>query len=337
MRQLSEYRFGIGPMSKNVVDACVTWANTREEGLALIPSRRQVEYTGGYSNNWTTEGFIQYVKTRAPDILLVRDHGGPGQGAVYDSGFFSLMEDCRCKMDVIHLDPWKTAKQFESGCQWTRYLLDVCFEANPTVQYEIGTEEAIYPYSADQLDALINHLKRYLRPGRFALIRFAVIQCGTALHGNTNTGRYDQNKLSDMLEVCRRHGLLSKQHNGDYLPAGQLNLEFNAGLNAINIAPEFGQIESQTVLNTITDPAVVEAFYRLCHDSRRWEKWITPEQAEDRTTLINVCGHYVLSTQAFLENVKSRITPEIDRLVQAALLTRLDDLYACVAPLRAAA
>lgn len=338
MRQLADYRFGIGPMSKNVVDACITWANTHEAGLALIPSRRQVEYTGGYSNGWTTAAFVQYVRERGPGILLVRDHGGPWQGAIRDSGFFSIMEDCRCGIDVIHLDPWKAVKDFPTGCRETRYLLEICHNANPAAQYEIGTEEAIFPYSADQLDVLVTYLRRVLRPEQFALIRFAVIQCGTSLHGNENTGQFDPKRLADMLEVCKRHGLLSKEHNSDYVPASTISLKFAAGLNAANIAPEFGQIESQTYLNALgTDEQGVEAFYRLCFDSRRWEKWITPEQAEDRTALINVCGHYILSTPAFIEQVRARVTPEIDALVQAALIKRLDELYACVTPLRAAA
>ena len=39
-------KFFIGPMSKNVVDSIIEFG----DGFGFIPSRRQVDYTGGYVN-----------------------------------------------------------------------------------------------------------------------------------------------------------------------------------------------------------------------------------------------------------------------------------------------
>ena len=52
----------IGPMTKNVVDAIITFCNKTGHNIGLIPSRRQIEWNGGYVNNWTTNTFTQYVK-----------------------------------------------------------------------------------------------------------------------------------------------------------------------------------------------------------------------------------------------------------------------------------
>ena len=70
-------KFYIGPMSKNVVDSIIEFTEETGNEIGLIPSRRQVEYNGGYVNNWTTKEFSKYVDGK---VLIARDHGGPGQG-----------------------------------------------------------------------------------------------------------------------------------------------------------------------------------------------------------------------------------------------------------------
>ena len=70
-------KFYIGPMSKNIVDAVLDFNQETENQIGFIPSRRQVEYDGGYVNDWSTKDFSDYVKGRA---FIQRDHGGPHQG-----------------------------------------------------------------------------------------------------------------------------------------------------------------------------------------------------------------------------------------------------------------
>jgi len=72
---------GLGPMSRNCVDAIIELGNELKTPFMLIASRRQVEakeFGGGYVNNWTTEDFAEYVRgrDRGGYIVLVRDHGG---------------------------------------------------------------------------------------------------------------------------------------------------------------------------------------------------------------------------------------------------------------------
>ena len=50
-----------GPMSKNIVDSIIKLSNDEKISFTLIPSRRQIEYNGGYVNNWTTKEFSEYV------------------------------------------------------------------------------------------------------------------------------------------------------------------------------------------------------------------------------------------------------------------------------------
>jgi len=89
-------RFFLGPMSKNVVDVVLEIAAESDKEWTFIPSRRQIECTGGYVNNWTTKAFSEYIKaTNLTNVLIERDHGGPGQGLEDDNGFESLSEDLK--------------------------------------------------------------------------------------------------------------------------------------------------------------------------------------------------------------------------------------------------
>ena len=55
----------IGPMTKNVVDTIIKFCDVENQSIGLIPSRRQIEYDGGYVNNWATYQFTAYVKERS--------------------------------------------------------------------------------------------------------------------------------------------------------------------------------------------------------------------------------------------------------------------------------
>ena len=77
---MNDMKYFIGPMSKNVVDTIIEFCNQTNNRIGLIPSRRQVEWDGGYVNNWTTKNFSEYVTRKSNLITLQRDHSGPGQG-----------------------------------------------------------------------------------------------------------------------------------------------------------------------------------------------------------------------------------------------------------------
>lgn len=284
----------IGPMSKNVVDAVIEYANEHKVYLGLIPSRRQVDFNSGYVNDWTTSTLVDYVQRRSPFVVLVRDHGGPYQGATRDLGYDSFAEDSNL-LDVIHVDPWRESS-FQNALKRTAHYIRFCESINDHVVFEVGTEEAIYGYEADQLDDLLNYLRDELWARHFSRIKIAVIQSGTSLHDGANTGTYSKQRLEDMLSVCKRHGLLSKEHNGDYLDSKLIRQKFSAGLDSINIAPEFGQIETKALVEVMTSEQK-DKFYDICLKSGKWKKWTS--DSENKDLIINVAGHYVFSEPAF--------------------------------------
>ena len=74
---IDDIKFYIGPMSKNVVDSIIEFTEETGNKVGFIPSRRQIDYNGGYVNNWTTKQFAEYVNGRG---VIEREHGGARQG-----------------------------------------------------------------------------------------------------------------------------------------------------------------------------------------------------------------------------------------------------------------
>jgi fructose/tagatose bisphosphate aldolase len=320
---MDKVKYFIGPMSKNIVDAIVEFCANTDNIIGLIPSRRQVEWDGGYVNNWTTEEFSKYVTT----LPLQRDHGGPGQGNNDDDGYESLAYDAK-HLQLIHIDPWKKYPNFTEGLKWTADMIEYCDRINSNLIYEIGTEEAIRPFEANELERLILALKQELMPGVFDKIKYLVIQSGTSLKGTNQTGNYNAERLKEMIAIARKYKLISKEHNGDYIPVETIKEKFDLGLDCINIAPEFGLIETQTYLDEIKDSKIFDRFWQICYDSKKWVKWVNPgfDPYHNKEQLIKISGHYVLSNPEFISDIKSHF-PGIDEKVKANVTKKLNQLY----------
>jgi hypothetical protein len=324
------YKYFIGPMSKNIVDSIIEFCNNTNNTIGLIPSRRQVENTSGYVNNWTTQEFAEYVRSKTDKILLVRDHSGPKQGQIDDDGYESLKEDCKY-LDIIHIDPWKKYPIFSDGLEETIKMIKYCYNLNPNIQYEIGTEEAIRQFEPYELNDLIYQLKSRLNPEIFNQIKYLVIQSGTSLKGTNQTGNYNSTRLKKMIKICKQNNLISKEHNGDYIPVFIIKEKFDLGLDSINIAPEFGLIETLTYIKEIEnnwDFSLMDKFWKICFESKKWEKWVNQDFDPyiQKRDLIKICGHYVLSTSEFLIEIKSQF-PNIDQKIKNNIKNKLNELY----------
>ena len=328
IEKFKDTKLFIGPMSRNVVDTVIEYSNANSAKFGLIPSRRQIEYDGGYVNNWTTAEFVLHVNSNQNgNIIIQRDHGGPDQGIAYDDGRQSFMHDAIYDFDLIHIDPWKKHKDIESAVAATVKSIQYCNTINSQCFYEVGTEQAIREYSAAEFEQILQQLQDNL--GRlFDKIAYAVIQGGTSICETSNTGLYDRQKCSEMIEICEKYGVLSKEHNGDYLTASEIKDRFALGLNGINIAPEFGVLETKCILQEIKDTEMFEQFYSLCYNSDKWRKWLPEDFSlteDNKEVIISVSGHYVFSNHEF-RSLKQQL-PGIDAKIQKDLIKKLDNLY----------
>ena len=329
-------------MSKNVVDAVLEYNSEKKDfQIGFIPSRRQVDYCNGYVNNWTTETFAQYVKLNNNSTIVQRDHGGPGQGFFKDDGKESFESDARW-FDIIHIDPWKEYPNYEKGLEKTIDGIRFCNSISPDCRFEIGTEETIRPFSVGDLERLISDVRLSLGEELFSKVVYAVVQSGVGLDlkRQSNVGSFDIERLRSMVSVCQGARLLSKEHNGDYLSVSQLKIRFDSGLTAINIAPQFGQFETEVYLDLMSElhPSFFNRFFEICNKSRRWKKWVgdsfNPNLCKQQVVII--CGHYVLSEKEFL-NLRSDMVDElsfdlteIDRMIKDRIIKHIQKLQSAL-------
>lgn len=320
-------RFFLGPMSKNVVDVVLEIAAGSDKEWTFIPSRRQIECTGGYVNNWTTQVFSEYIKdAKLTNVLIERDHGGPGQGLEDDDGFESLSEDLKY-FDIIHIDPWKKYQAYDDALTWTIKMIQFCCSQNNTVLFEVGTEESIRPISTSELEAFLADLKKALLPEQFRRIKYAVIQCGTKLLEKNNTGDFDADKLKEMLAIVNHFGFIAKEHNGDWVSKETVVQKEAIGLQNLNIAPQLGEIETRVCLQTFKEtPDHYNKFFQICLSSGKWKKWVSSnfDPYEDKDLLILICGHYVFSNPEFIEIKKEY--PNLDTIIKSTLRLFINNL-----------
>lgn len=327
-RSFNEIKFFIGPMSVNVVDSVIQFSKDSNSKVGLIPSRRQIDYSGGYVNNWKTEQFCEYVRNSNPEILLCRDHGGENQGQIIDNGMESFSVDCKY-LDLIHVDPFRISESIDQAAIKTKNIIQKLWKLNPNVYYEVGTEEAIFKYSPEDLNKFLNYLKESLTIEQFKQIKYAVVQSGTGLDLSirTNTGTFNVERLLKFIDVTNSFDLLSKEHNGDYLiDSYDIKTRFELGLDAINIAPEFGQVESEYYLDACRqDRTLFDKLYKICYNSGKWKKWVSDVKQIRKEQLIMICCHYVLSDEKFLKNIKSYF-PDADDVIKGNIRKKLECL-----------
>ena len=276
-------------MSKNIVDVVI---ELQSENLGLLPSRRQIDYNGGYVNNWNTQTFSEYVK-KSSDLIIERDHSGAEQGILNNDEYISLGIDSNY-IDIVHVDPWKKYKNLEDGISETVEYIKFIHNKNKNVKFEVGTEESIRKFSPEELNHFIQELKNRLSKDEFENIEYVCIQSGVSLDivEQKNNGDFNRDRLIKMIDITFKYGKKSKEHNGDYLSNYEIKKRFNDGLDSINIGPEIVQLETQLYLDNFTD-AQLQEFYQVCLESKKWEKWVTEDfDTTNKKMLILVCGHY---------------------------------------------
>lgn len=306
-------------MSKNIVDSVIELNDPR---LGLLATRRQVDYNGGYVNNWTTKEFYEYVRSKS-NIILERDHSGAGQGAIYDDGTKTHIEDAKY-FDIIHIDPWKEAKNdFTLGKKMT--ISDMLFinAIDPYVRFEIGTEEAITPIQPNILHFLLSTSAENLPYNIFDKVEYVVIQSGVGLDlvNRRNTGTFDKYKFGEFIKVCDKNKIKSKEHNGDYLSEDDYKIRFQNGLSSINVGPELAQYETELYLNAMSESQKND-FYEMCLMSVKWRKWVPYDfDLRDKTSLMLTCGHYLYSQFEM---------PNIDELIKEKMKEKITKLLSYV-------
>lgn len=327
---------GVGPMSKNCVDAIIELANTHAIPILMIASRRQIdseEFGGGYVNNWTTEDYASYVidGDKNGRVLLARDHGGPWQNSAEKEAKLSLrraMEsakasyraDIEAGFQILHIDPSVDIHgkpNVDDILDRIYELYEYCWteaeKRGREIIFEIGTEEQSGTTNVEEeLVYTLDAMRAFCSKNRMPFPSFVVIQTGTRVMEMRNVGSFDspvriadelpaEIQVPKMIDVCARYGVFMKEHNTDYLSDEALQWHPRLGIHAANVAPEFGVAESKALVSVLRANGLgtlADRFLQMALDSKRWDKWMLPGTTATDEDRALIAGHYVFASDA---------------------------------------
>jgi len=328
---------GIGPMSLNVVDSAIEIANKNKVPLMMIASRRQIdseEFGGGYVNNWSTKSFADYVKKKDKKnyIILSRDHGGPWQNnreidlnlsldKAMSSAIRSYHDDIKNDFGIIHIDTSIDIHKKLSFKNSITRIFDIYEELSKyskknkkKIIFEIGTEEQNGSTNTfEELTNTLYEMKTFCEKKKLPKVTFVVIQSGTKVMETKNVGSFEspvrvekeipvEIQLLKMIEICNENNVYMKEHNADYLTNDSLSWHPKLGIHAANVAPEFGVVETKTLLKILHKnkmKELYEEFIKISFESKKWKKWMVKKSQTSILDKAIICGHYIFSSNQF--------------------------------------
>ena len=345
---------GVGPMSYNLLRAALELAKEKDFPLILIASRNQVDsdrFGGGYVCSFDQKRFIETTTKIADEIdfdglcYFCRDHGGPWQrdaersnklpvDEAMEIALQSYLDDAEAGFDLLHIDPTKDPHCGEGVVplsivlERTVYLIEK-IEAERVkrgwkeLAYEVGTEETLGGLIDPEIfENFIKELKDILEKKGLPMPLFVVGQTGTLTRLTSNVGQYDTPTATNLSNITHKYGTGLKEHNGDYLSNTILLEHPVIGLDAMNVAPEFGLVETEALLELITteekfvdkkDQSNLRAILsEHAVKGERWRKWMVGDKRtasveeimkdEENVKLItSMCGHYTLEDKEVKE------------------------------------
>lgn len=298
---------GIGPMSKNCLQAALELSKEEDYPIMFIASRNQVdidELGGGYVNNWNQFTFIKAVQEVATEICydnwyyICRDHGGPWQRdkertdhlpveKAMELGKKSYLADIEAGFDLLMIDP--TKDPFEIGkviplnsvIKRTVELIAFCEEKRkerslPEIGYEVGTEETNGGLtSTETYETFIIRLKVELRTRNLPMPTFIVGQTGTLIRKTEQVGTFNFKNAYDLAQMAKKYGVGLKEHNGDYLDDVTLLEHIPSEIVATNVAPQYGTEETRAYLNLAAVERKLAENGRIAEPSKTREVLLT--------------------------------------------------------------
>jgi hypothetical protein len=289
-----------GPMSPEIVEAVFRYSHVTHYPLMLIASKNQVDYAGGYVNNWNTQTYMSFVKEMRStyldaDVLVCRDHCGPGfnGNTELSDTFKTINEDIRRGFDLIHIDfchfPGPRANALEKAAE----AINFAKRLNPTIRFEIGTDEIRQPFNLPQARRDVEFFLQFCKPDYY------VVNTGSHVLEDKQVGVFNSNNVQLAKDMLFSYGLKLKEHNADYLTPDQIKLR-NGLVDSMNIAPELGVRQTERVISLANQYHVdYEAFLETAYKSKKWKKWLHLTSPDDRYSCAIFAGHYCFTSKEY--------------------------------------
>lgn len=328
-------KLAVGPMSVEAVEAVYDLSERLGIQLMLIASKNQIDHSSGYVNNWTTSTFADHLlklkqRYAAADVVICRDHCGPGFNGIDDiqDTYRTIDADLAAGFDLIHVDLCHMRADRSQRLLESKQIIEYIKKSRPETLIEIGTDEiGSIDDDLDQVRDEVDFFCSFCEP------EFYVVRTGSLVKETRQVGTFDRDHSSRLQTLLNERGTKLKEHNADYLTGADVNLRQGA-VDAINIAPEIGVVQTRYVLNQSRLHGIsVDDFIECSYNSMKWSKWIIDEkQPPSREQCAIIAGHYNFTSAAYkdlcnnLRKFQPNLEQDIVAEIQKTLTVYIDNL-----------
>lgn len=323
-------KLAVGPMSSEIIEAVFRYSHYMRTELMLIASKNQIDYNGGYVNNWTTKDFVDYIQEMRrlyenSSVKICRDHCGPGFNGRFDleDSYKTIQADIKHGFDLIHVDLCHLKADKETKLHETEKAIKYCLNLSPHILIEIGTDEntgANYSLpNISEIEEEINFFSRFCRP------EFYVLQTGSLVKEINQVGKFNKDFISHVQKLFGERKIKLKEHNADYLSTEEIRMR-NGIIDAMNIAPQLGAVQTKFVLHRCLIYGIsFDDFIEEIYLGGKWKKWLLNNSAENKFLCAIIAGHYHFSSDAYKkiieklekeENIKEGIINTITEVIE---------------------
>jgi fructose/tagatose bisphosphate aldolase len=323
-------KLGVGPMSSEVIESVFQYSEKNEIQLMLISSKNQIDYNGGYVNNWNTEEYMQFIKKlkeKYPnsEVLICRDHCGPGFNGNFDISdtYNTIKSDIENGFDLIHIDFCHFKGTKEEMLLESKKAIEYCKSLNPKIAIEIGTDENTGKFYSSPKEIIkdLNYFLDFVNPD------FYVVQTGSLVMEINQIGAFNKEFVEKIHEILSERNVKLKEHNADYLNKEEITKRENI-VDAVNIAPQLGVLQTQILIQKCLQYGInFEQFLKKSYDSKKWEKWLNKNTEQNKFLCSLIAGHYNFSSKEYLELVSKINKYEDFNVFVKSEIYKLLDLY----------
>lgn len=322
-------RLGFGPMSSEAIEAIFRYSQRHERELMLVTSKNQIDYAGGYVNNWCTREYSEFLAVMrrqypGSNVKTCRDHCGPGFNGRLDiqDTYRTIEADLEAGFSLIHIDFCHQSEHRTEQMAASRKAIEYCLELDPSTLLEVGTDDtniSTPSASMDELREEVAYFADFCRPV------FYVVNTGALVKETRQVGVFNKGFAHEAAALIERFGFRLKEHQGDYLSSDDL-VQRKGIVGAMNVAPQLGAVQTSTVLHEClrhgveADQLVAEVFAK-----GRWKKWMLEGSLPDPRYCTRIAGHYHFASDTYRRLV-DRLSAVTN--IHAAILDAIDGVIA---------
>lgn len=301
-------KLAVGPMSKEIIEATFQFSDMHTFPIMLIASKNQIDFDGGYVQDWTTRQYSLFIDKMIETyprnhVYLCRDHCGVGfrdkQPDTLKEVYKTIDADLAHDFDLIHIDLCNFSGDHDIKIKQTKKLMEYALKNTKTIMFEVGTDvnTGTVKVDVDRIRRELNEFCDISKP------EFYVHQTGSLVKETLQVGDFHKGQVEKVHKILDEFGVKLKEHNADYLDGKSIR-ERKGLVDAMNIAPQLGAIQTQLVLGEALVYGIdTEEFQEVVYKGKKWSKWMRKDNVPDKLYASFIAGHYHYSSKEWKDLV----------------------------------